>query len=69
MFEMEEKVDIPLKKYPTYCLFARIKAKDKQKFLDTWDESLILYKFCQNGYKFATMDQLNEDRKRRLIRR
>lgn len=49
IFEPEPKVDVLLKRYPTYRLYARVKEKDVENFKKTRDASYILYKHCING--------------------
>ena len=48
LFRNEPKASVLLTVYPHYRLYARVKQKDLEKFKETQDESLIVYKYCEN---------------------
>lgn len=56
IFDPEPKQDIILKKYPNYTLLGRINVKDIEKWNQTHDKTLILYKFCSNGIVYIPND-------------
>lgn len=60
-FEQMPKEDIVLFKYPTYTLLGRILSKDVEKYKQTLDDSLILYRFCSNGITYVP----NNDEKKK----
>lgn len=47
-FKDEPKVSVLLKTYPKYKLYGRVKQVDLEKYNNTQDENLILYKYCIN---------------------
>lgn len=59
MFKNEPKTSVLLKVYPNYKLYARVKQKDLEKFNETKDESLILYKHCENIPDIELKDYYN----------
>lgn len=50
------KVSILLREYPTYKLFARVLKANEEEFNQTLDESLILYKYCDNVRNYSIPD-------------
>lgn len=47
-FNNEPKTSVLLKVYPKYKLYGRLKKSDLEKYNKTHDESLIIYKYCEN---------------------
>ena len=45
------KTSIEIFQYPTYTLMGRIRVSDVEKYQQTLDDSLIIYKYCENGVK------------------
>lgn len=66
-FKDEPKVSVLLKVYPKYKLYGRVKQVDLEKYNNTQDESLILYKYCVNEPNKAIKDYytLLAEKKRR----
>lgn len=56
IYDPEPKKDIILRKYPSFILLGRILSKNVEKYKETLDESLILYRFCCNGPKYIPND-------------
>lgn len=48
IFQNEAKTDVILFRYPTYTLYGRIRVKDVDKYKETLDDSLIIYRHCIN---------------------
>lgn len=59
LFRNEPKASVLIAVYPYFKLYARVKQEDLEKFKKTNDESLILYKFCDNVPDMELKDYYN----------
>lgn len=48
LFKNEPKTSVLLAIYPHYKIYGRVKKDDLEKFNKTKDESLIIYRYCEN---------------------
>ena len=66
----DPKTSVEIFQYPTYTLMGRIRTADVEKYQQTLDETLIIYRYCENGIRnipvYSTPDRSGRHRNPRF---